>query len=41
MIVSFGLIPNETTAKKIEMWISEELPKHKDDKPVDLSDLEF
>ena len=41
MIVSFGLIPNETTAKKIDMWISEELPKHKDDEPVDLTDLEF
>ena len=41
MIVSFGLIPNETTAKKIDMWINEELPKKKDDEQVDLTDLEF
>jgi hypothetical protein len=41
MIVSFGLIPNEKTAKKIDQWISEELPKLKEDEQVDLSDLEF
>ena len=29
MIVSFGLIPNEKTAQKIDQWISEELPKLK------------